>query len=45
MLTIENQQAANFQDVAVYAADPLYPSVDGKIRNLLVTDGSVKGDL
>jgi hypothetical protein len=45
MLTIENEEAANFKDVAVYAADPWYPSADGKIRNLLVTDGAVQGEI
>ena len=40
MYSIENKQATSFGNVKMYVADPWYPPVDGKIRNLLVTDGA-----
>ena len=35
---IANIKPESFQNVMVYAADPWYPPVNGKIKNLIVTE-------
>ena len=41
VFSLENKQAKIFEEVKVYAGDPWYPPVDGKIKNLWV---ETKGD-
>ena len=44
VFTIENKQVTSFENVKMYLADPWYEPVEGKIRNLSVTDGAVFTD-
>jgi len=40
MRRVENKQATEFKNVKMYVGDPWSPPVDGKLRNILVTDGA-----
>ena len=40
MYRVENKQATEFKNVKMYVGDPWSPPVDGKIRNISVTDGA-----
>jgi hypothetical protein len=40
VLSVENKQPATYKYVKMFAASPWYEPVEGKIRNILVTDGA-----